>query len=129
MTRSLRTPLLTFAAIILSATAVLAATIVHDLTGKWAFKVVTANGTGTPAVTLKQDGDKVTGSYESNALGTRSLSGTVKGDSLTFTLSASPGGEAVLLTYEAAIVTADSLNGYVDFGGMGGATFTAVRLK
>lgn len=106
-------------------------TAAHDLTGKWTFSVVTANGTGTPTVTLKQDKEnKLTGTYESNALGSRTLDGRVYGDSMSFVLSMAGGaGEGVVLTYAAKIVTADSLNGYVDFAGQGGAQFTAVRQK
>lgn len=101
----------------------------HDVTGTWAFKVVTANGTGTPTVVLKQEGEKLTGTYTSNALGSRTLEGQVRGDSLSFQLSMPQAGEGVVLTYSAHIVTADSLNGAVDFAGQGGAEFTAVRQK
>jgi hypothetical protein len=101
----------------------------HDVTGKWTFKVVTPNGTGTPTVTFKQAGDKLTGTYESNALGSRTLEGSVRGDSLSFILSMPQAGEGVVLTYAAHIVTADSLKGAVDFAGQGGAEFTAVRQK
>ncbi len=102
----------------------------HDLSGKWTFTVVTANGTGTPTVTLKQDKDnKLTGTYESNALGSRTLDGRVWGDSMSFVLSMTGAGEGVVLTYSARIVTPDSLDGYVDFAGQGGAEFTAKRQK
>jgi hypothetical protein len=106
-----------------------AAASLNDLTGRWMLAVVTDNGTGYPILELKQDGDKVTGSYTSNAMGARTISGTVRGDTLTFTLSASGAGEGVVLTYTARIVTADSLNGYVDFAGMGGARFTGQRQR
>jgi hypothetical protein len=94
-----------------------------DVTGRWRFSVVTENGTGTPLVTLKQDGEKLSGTYESNMLGTRELEGTVKGDSIRFVLK---GGE-VALTFIGVVVDADHLKGTVDFAGMGGALFTAVR--
>jgi hypothetical protein len=38
-------------------------------------------------------------------------------------------GEGVVLTYAAHIVTPDSLNGFVDFAGQGGANFTGRREK
>ena len=128
MTRTRRTALLALASFAFASTAV-AAVAAHDLTGRWIFTVVTENGVGTPVVTLKQDGEKLTGTYESNALGSRSLTGSVKGDSMRFQLSGPPGNESVILTYMAAIVTADSMKGAVDFAGMGGADFTAVRQK
>lgn len=104
-----------------------AAAALHDLSGRWMLAVVTDNGTGYPTLELKQDGDKITGSYTSNAMGNRSISGNVRGDTLSFTLSASGAGEGVVLTYTARIIGTDSLNGTVDFAGMGGATFTGKR--
>ena len=129
MTKSLRARITAGALLTLAATSAFAATVAHDVTGKWSFRVVTPNGTGTPTVTLKQEGDKVTGTYESNALGSRTLSGSVKGDSLSFVLSMGGNAEGVMLTYTAHIVTADSLKGAVDFAGQGGAEFTATRQK
>jgi hypothetical protein len=100
-----------------------AATSLTDVTGRWRFSVVTENGTGTPLVRLKQEGEKLTGTYESNMLGTRDLEGSIKGDSLRFVLK---GGE-VALTFIGVVVDKDHLKGTVDFAGMGGASFTAVR--
>lgn len=105
------------------------AAILHDLTGRWQLAVVTDNGTGYPILELKQEGDMVTGSYTSNAMGARTISGRVYGDTLSFTLSPSGAGEGMVLTYTARIVTPDSLNGYVDFAGQGGARFTGSRQR
>ena len=126
MTRTRKT-LLALAALAFASTVAFAAVVAHDLTGTWTFIVVTDNGTGTPTVTLKQDGEKLTGTYASQMLGTRALEGSVKGDSMRFVLANSGGADAVTLTYVGAIVDQNNLKGIVDFGGMGGATFTAVR--
>ncbi|MDH5235669.1 MAG: hypothetical protein OEW77_11990 [Gemmatimonadota bacterium] len=126
MTRTRRT-FLALIAVALASTVALAAVVAHDLTGTWTFIVVTENGTGTPTVTLKQEGEKLTGTYASQMLGTRALEGSVKGDSMRFVLANTGGADAVTLTYVGAIVDKDNLKGVVDFGGMGGATFTAVR--
>ena len=106
-----------------------AAAVLHDVTGRWQLAVVTDNGTGYPILEVKQEGDKVTGTYTSNAMGARTITGTVYGDTLSFVLSPSGGGEGMVLTYTARIVTPDSLNGYVDFSGQGGARFTGVRQR
>ena len=45
----------------------------------------------------------------------------------TATPATAPGIAAVTLTYVGAIVDQNNMKGIVDFGGMGGATFTAVR--
>ena len=50
-----------------------------DVTGAWAFEVQTEAGTGTPLVTFKQDGEKLTGHYSSSVLGEAELSGSIKG--------------------------------------------------
>jgi len=115
-------------ALVLAGTSVYAA-VAHNLTGRWMLSVVTDNGTGYPVLDLKQDGDRITGSYTSNAMGSRTIQGSVRGDTLTFALSASGMGEGVVLTYAAHIVTPDSLNGFVDFAGQGGASFTGRREK
>lgn len=114
---------------LVAATSAFTAARMHDLTGRWNLAVVTENGTGYPVLTLTQTGDSIKGSYVSNAMGTRSVQGIVRGDSMHFVLSSSMGGEGVVLTYAARIVTADSLDGAVDFGGMGGANFSGKRQK
>ncbi len=126
-TKTRRAGLLALAALALAASTATAA-FLHDLTGTWKAAVVTDNGTGYPTITLKQDGEKITGTYDSPTLGLRNITGKVVGDSLHFSLSAGQDASMVL-TYSAAIVTADSLNGAVDFAGQGGAKFTAVRQK
>lgn len=126
----LRVPrwLMALVLVAVAASAALAAAL-HDLTGRWQLAVVTENGTGYPTLDIRQEGEKITGTYVSNAMGSRTITGSVKGDTLSFVLSAAMGGEGVVLTYTAHIVTPDSLNGLVDFAGMGGATFTGKRQK
>lgn len=96
-----------------------------DLTGKWTFAVITENGTGTPAVVLKQEGEKLTGTYESARMGLRPIEGTVKKDTINFVLK---GGE-VELRFIGVVVDKDNLKGSVDMGGQGGAAFTGTRNK
>jgi hypothetical protein len=115
-------------ALLLATVATSASALVQNLTGNWQFSVVTENGTGTPAVTLTQQGEKLTGTYESRMMGSRAFSGSVKGDSVTLTLEAN-GPDGVALVFKGRVVSADTLRGTVDFGGMGGATFTGVRVK
>ena len=125
----LRTSLALALALAVASSMALAAAVALDLTGRWAFSVVTENGTGTPTVTIKQAGEKITGTYESRVMGVRAIQGTVKGDSLTFVLSNDGSADAVTLTFVGVAVDADHLKGIVDFGGMGSATFTATREK
>jgi hypothetical protein len=116
---------LTLAALVCSL-AVLAAQTAN-LTGKWLFTVETTAGSGTPTVTLKQDGEKLTGHYSSATLGEADLTGTVKGQAITFSFLASVQGAQLPVTYTGTIVDKDSLKGDADLGAVGKGTFTAKR--
>jgi hypothetical protein len=98
-----------------------------DLTGKWAFSVQTDGGTGTPTVTLKQDGEKLTGHYSSTTLGEADLTGTVKGQQIDFAFTANLQGTSLEVKYTGTIENKDALKGTVDIGGLAQGTFTAKR--
>jgi hypothetical protein len=99
-----------------------------DLTGAWAFETMTDAGPGTPAVTLKQDGDKLTGHYSSQTLGEADLTGTVTGNQFTFSFNAEIQGQAIPVTYKGTIESATALKGTLDLaGGMASGTFTAKK--
>ena len=98
-----------------------------DVTGKWAFNVQTEAGSGTPTVTLKQDGEKLTGHYSSQTFGEQELTGSVKGSDLKFSFNADVQGNALTVTYAGTVENKDSLKGTVDLGGIGQGTFTAKR--
>lgn len=98
-----------------------------DVTGKWTFTVVSDAGTGTPTVTLKQTGDSLTGHYSSQTLGETDFKGTIKQQKINFTFRADVQGTALVVTYDGTVETNDTMKGTVDFGGMGGGTFTAKR--
>jgi hypothetical protein len=97
-----------------------------DLTGNWAFEVVTENGTGMPTVTMAQKGDSLTGTYTSGRMGTLPFKGVVKGQTFTFAVNTSGGAT---LTFNGTIVDADHVKGDADFGGQGGAAFSGTRTK
>jgi hypothetical protein len=113
------------AALALAATAALAQAKV-DLTGKWAFDVQTGAGNGTPTVTLKQEGEKLTGHY-TGQLGDVDLAGSVKGRDFQFSFSSDLQGNKLDVTYKGTIETKDSLKGTVSIAGLGEGTFTAKR--
>ncbi len=122
-----RTPIIAaVVALALPAVSLVAQRIAVDLTGNWTFAVVTENGTGTPAVTFKQKGDSLTGTYESSRMGVLSFKGTVKGNDIAFDVNTSGG---TTLAFKGVIVDADHVKGEVDFAGQGSATFTGERKK
>jgi hypothetical protein len=98
-----------------------------DVTGTWAFTIMSDQGAGEPTVTLKQDGEKLTGHYSSMLFGEAELKGTVKGQAIEFTVSADLGGMPVEFKFTGTIENNDSLKGKLDTGGLGDATFTGKR--
>jgi hypothetical protein len=97
-----------------------------DVTGKWAFAVETAAGSGTPTMTFKQDGEKLTGHY-SGQLGESELTGTVKGHDISFTFSGDAQGTKVDAAYTGTIESKDAMKGKVTLIGLGDGTWTAKR--
>jgi hypothetical protein len=98
-----------------------------DVTGVWAFEVQTEMGTGTPQVTFKQEGEKLTGHYSSAVLGEADLAGSVKGSAIEFTVAANVQGNAVTLTFTGTVDDANAMKGKVSFAGLGEGTFTGKR--
>ena len=98
-----------------------------DVTGKWAFTVETGAGSGTPTVTLKQDGEKLTGHYSSATLGEADLTGSVKGMDISFSFNADAQGTALKVTYTGTIESKDAMKGKVDLGGLAEGTFTGKK--
>src|SRR5512132_3709014 len=89
-----------------------------DVTGKWLFAVDTAAGSGTPVMTFKQDGEKLTGHY-SGQLGEADLTGTVKGQDITFKFAVDAQGTAINAVYTGTVDAKDSMKGKVDLVGLG----------
>ena len=97
-----------------------------DVTGKWVFAVETSAGSGTPTMTLKQDGEKLTGHY-SGQLGETDVAGTVKGSDIKITFTIDAQGTTINFVYTGTLESKDAMKGKVDLGGLGDGTFTAKR--
>jgi len=97
------------------------------VSGKWKLNFQTDQGAVDADLTLKQDGEKVTGSLNSPQ-GEAPLEGTFKGGKLVLSMSVDAGGQALTITFDGALEK-DTLKGNVDFGGFGSATWTATRAK
>ncbi len=96
-----------------------------DVTGTWSFEVNTSAGTGAPTVTLKQDGDKLTGHY-AGSYGEAPLTGTIKGTAIEFALDMNAQGTVVHIVYS-GVVEKDTVKGTVTLGDLGDGTFTGKR--
>ena len=95
-----------------------------SVAGAWDLAINGPEGPVNATATLKQDGEKVTGSIESQA-GTAELTGTIKGKTLNvaFTIQSPQGPIDIKVTGE---VDGASMKGTIDFG-MGMADFTAKK--
>jgi len=115
-----------FAALAIATAALAGQASKVDVTGKWMFNVETAAGSGTPTITLKQDGDKLTGHY-SGQLGEADLTGTVKGQEIAFKFTVDAQGNNLDCTYTGTIEGKDALKGKVNIAGLADGTFTAKK--
>ncbi len=97
-----------------------------NLTGVWNFTVESPNGTGTPVITLKQEGENLTGTYKGQ-LGEAPLTGTVKGSDATFKFKVNVQGQELEITFNGMIDGKDSMKGKAQFGGFGEVTWKASR--
>ena len=96
-----------------------------NVTGTWLFDVQTSAGSGTPTMTFKQDGEKLTGQY-SGQLGEAPLTGTVKDSKITFQIEVAVEGTSLTIVYSGT-VEKDSMKGTVSLGEAGEGTFTAKK--
>lgn len=96
-----------------------------NVNGVWDLSVETPNGTGTPTVTFKQDGETLTGTYKGR-FGETPLKGTIKGNEIKFSFTISPQGQDLTIEYSGT-VDGDSMKGKARFGEMGEGNFTGKR--
>jgi len=99
---------------------------VDNISGVWGFTVETPAGTGTPTFTLKQEGEKVTGTYKGQ-LGEAPVNGTIKGSDVTLMIKLSPQGEEITVTYTGKVTGKDSMSGKATFGSLGEGTWSAKK--
>jgi hypothetical protein len=98
-----------------------------NLTGNWSFTVVYEGGQGSPTVKLAQRGDSLTGKYISQAFGELDITGSIKGNEFSFSMTTSAGGDPFTMTFTGAAESKDALKGSVELGGNGTGSFTARR--
>jgi hypothetical protein len=95
--------------------------------GKWNVTLQLESITGHPVITLKQDGEKLTGTYEGR-YGVSDLKGSIKDKEIEFTVIVLAEGTRVEGVFGGK-VDGDSMSGSVEFEGAGDGTWSAVRVK
>jgi len=97
-----------------------------DVSGVWVFSVESAAGSSSPTITFKQEGEKITGHYSSQVVGEAPLVGTVKDQTIDFTITGEIQGTPLVLKYTGTIENKDSMKGKLSTE-FGDGTFTAKR--
>jgi len=95
-----------------------------DVTGSWNVEVQTEGGSGNPAFTFKQEGEKLTGKYK-GLLGEADLTGSVKGDKIEFSFKVSGQVEGVV-SYSGT-TDGKTMKGKLSLAGLGEGTFTGKK--
>jgi hypothetical protein len=97
--------------------------------GVWKFTVELEVGTGHPTVTLKQDGEKLTGTYDGR-YGAAPIEGTVKENKIEFTVSMTAEGAAVTGVFSGVVEGEgenQGMHGSVAFDQAGEGTWSGVK--
>lgn len=110
---------------LLAASLVLSAYASADMTGTWSVTVETEMGTGTPSFDLVEDGGKLTGTYNGQ-MGSMPITGSVEDKTFKLVINIDAQGQSMAIEYTGS-VDGDSIEGKLDFGGMGGGTFTGKK--
>ena len=87
-----------------------------NVSGNWKLTLETPNGPANPSLVLKQDGEKLTGTYKGR-FGESPLEGAVKGKEIKFTVKVNANGQEFVIVYAGA-VEGDTMKGKVKFGDM-----------
>jgi hypothetical protein len=106
-----------------------AAAPASNITGVWEFDVkLDSGGTGAPTFTLKQEGEKVTGTYKGQ-LGEAPVTGTIKGSDVKLSYKVNAQGQDIEGTYAGKLTGKDTMEGTVTFSlsDLGGGKFTAKK--
>ena len=97
-----------------------------DISGAWNFQVESANGSGTPTFTFKQDGEKLSGQYK-GLFGEAPVTGTVKENKVEFSIKVDFQGQPETITYTGTVEKDGTMKGTAQLGQIGSATWTAKR--
>jgi hypothetical protein len=99
-----------------------------NMTGSWALEVSSDQGITTPALTLVQEGMKLTGHYSSDTLGENDITGMVDGSNVTISFDADLQGQSAPVIYKGTVDEEGVWSGTLDIaGGMLTGTFKAEK--
>ncbi len=98
-----------------------------DVTGTWDVSVTSQEGTAHPTIALRQNGEKITGTY-SGKMGDSPLEGSLKGSDIRLTFTLKFQDVSYTVTYTGT-VTENAMQGTARFGNAGTGDWSAKRRK
>ncbi len=116
---------LALAALVLTMTMSVRAQAV-DVSGDWIFQVQTGMGSGTPAISFKQDGEALTGTY-AGTLGNAVFTGTIKGNAIAFSFEVETQGQTIDVNYKGTVAQGTMTGEVTMAGGQVTGTFAGTR--
>jgi hypothetical protein len=93
-----------------------------DISGTWIMTVQTDAGSGSPTFVLKQDGEKLSGTY-TGQLGDSPVTGSLKAGVIHLEFSI----QGNLITYDGKVASATEMSGKVNLAEMASGTFTGKK--
>src|SRR3982075_2447950 len=97
-----------------------------NVTGDWDVTIQSPQGTNTVLVTLKQDGEKVSGIFKGQQGELPFEGGTLTGTDLKFAFTVNVQGNSIIITLTGKVDGA-AIAGKADFGGFGEGDWSAKR--
>lgn len=107
--------------------AVTSSTSQINVTGTWDLRVETQEGIATPSITLRQNGEKITGTY-SGEMGKVALDGTLKEDNIQFVVRLKFQDIPFVITYSGR-VKGDTMQGTARFSDSVSGKWTGMRRR
>lgn len=100
-----------------------------NVAGKWSMTLEMSMGTGTPVLDLKQDGEKISGTY-TGRYGTFPLEGKLKEQAIEFWFTMNAEGQSVSMSFTGEVAAdGQTMKGQATLGELGDATWSAKKEK
>ncbi len=96
-----------------------------NVAGAWDTTLESPQGPMQVVTTIKQDGEKITGT-QASPMGEAPLEGTIVGNEIKYTIKIDMQGNQMVISFTAK-VDGDAMTGTFDFGGMGTGNWSAKK--
>jgi len=101
-----------------------------DVSGKWNITLDMAMGIASPWMVIKQDGEKLSGTYTSGRYGDFPLEGTIKDSAIDIRVTIEAEGQEVPMRFTGDVsANGLTMKGHATLGELGDGTWTAARDK